>query len=148
MFNAYREYWNNITTMNASATRAQYWWPQLINYLVLGIYSAITGVYRYIEVTPNDGTIIKEWNTVTIIFFLLTALIWLANFTVRARRLHDRDHSNWWILFYLLPFIGTLVIFITLILPSKKSHKMASKSIRNLICWFRLADYLKSENRT
>lgn len=36
MFNAYREYWNNITTMNASATRAQYWWPQLINYLVLG----------------------------------------------------------------------------------------------------------------
>ncbi|MDU2759647.1 MAG: DUF805 domain-containing protein [Enterococcus faecalis] len=133
MFNAYREYWNNITTMNASATRAQYWWPQLINYLVLGIYSAITGVYRYIEVTPNDGTIIKEWNTVTIIFFLLTALIWLANFTVRARRLHDRDHSNWWILFYLLPFIGTL---------------MASESIRNLICWFRLADYLKSENRT
>ena len=67
------EYWNNITTMNASTTRAQYWWPQLINYLVLGIYSAITGVYRYIEVTPNDGTIIKEWNTVTIIFFLLTA---------------------------------------------------------------------------
>lgn len=60
MFNAYREYWNNITTMNASATRAQYWWPQLINYLVLGIYSAITGVYRYIEVTPNDGTIIKD----------------------------------------------------------------------------------------
>ena len=84
MFNAYREYWNNITTMNASATRAQYWWPQLINYLVLGIYSAITGVYRYIGVTPNDGTIIKEWNTVTIIFFLLTALIWLANFTVVA----------------------------------------------------------------
>ena len=121
MFNAYREYWNNITTMNASATRAQYWLPQLIDYLVLGIYSAITGVYIYIEVTPNDGTIIKEWNTVTIIFFLLTALIWLANFTVRARRLHDRDHSNWWILFYLLPFIGTLVIFITLILPSK-SH--------------------------
>ncbi len=148
MFNAYREYWNNITTMNASATRAQYWWPQLINYLVLGIYSAITGVYRYIEVTPNDGTIIKEWNTVTIIFFLLTALIWLANFTVRARRLHDRDHSNWWILFYLLPFIGTLVIFITLILPSKSHTRLASESIRNLICWFRLADYLKSENRT
>ncbi|MGC3071876.1 DUF805 domain-containing protein, partial [Enterococcus faecalis] len=40
---------------------------------------------------------------------------------VRARRLHDRDHCNWWILFYLLPFIGTLVIFITLILP-RKSH--------------------------
>ncbi|MCD5249005.1 DUF805 domain-containing protein [Enterococcus faecalis] len=110
MFNAYREYWNNITTMNASATRAQYWWPQLINYLVLGIYSAITGVYRYIEVTPNDGTIIKEWNTVTIIFFLLTALIWLANFTVRARRLHDRDHSNWWILFYFLFYFRKIKI--------------------------------------
>ena len=44
MFNAYREYWNNIT--------------QLIN-LVLGIYSAITGVYRYIEAMMEQS--LKEY---------------------------------------------------------------------------------------
>ena len=99
MINAYKEYWHNMTVMNASAKRGQYWWPQVINYLVLAIYSVVTGVNRYIEITADDGTIIKEWNAVTLVFVLLSALIWLANFTVRARRLHDRNHSNWWILF-------------------------------------------------
>lgn len=123
MIQAYKEYWHNMTVMNASAKRAQYWWPQLVNYLVLALYSILTGVSRYIEITPDDVTVIKEWNTITIIFILLNALIWLANFTVRARRLHDRNHSNWWILFYLIPIIGTIVIFITLILPSKSNTR-------------------------
>lgn len=119
MIQAYKEYWQNMTTMNASARRGQYWWPQLINYFVVAIYSFVVGIQRYVEFTPDDTTIIKEWNTVTVIFVLLNLLIWLANFTVRARRLHDRNHSNWWILFYLLPLVGNLIIFITLILPSK-----------------------------
>ena len=119
MIQAYKEYWQNMTTMNASARRGQYWWPQLINYFVVAIYSFAVGIQRYVEFTPDDTTIIKEWNTVTVIFVLLNLLIWLANFTVRARRLHDRNHSNWWILFYLLPLVGNLIIFITLILPSK-----------------------------
>lgn len=119
MIQAYKEYWQNMTTMNASARRGQYWWPQLINYFVVAIYSFAVEIQRYVEFTPDDTTIIKEWNTVTVIFVLLNLLIWLANFTVRARRLHDRNHSNWWILFYLLPLVGNLIIFITLILPSK-----------------------------
>lgn len=119
MIQAYKEYWQNMTTMDASARRGQYWWPQLINYFVVAIYSFAVGIQRYVEFAPDDTTIIKEWNTVTVIFVLLNLLIWLANFTVRARRLHDRNHSNWWILFYLLPLVGNLIIFITLILPSK-----------------------------
>jgi len=123
MIHAYKEYWRNITVMNASSTRAQYWWPQVVNYFVLALYTSMTGTYRYIDFLSDGSKIIKEWNPVTIIFVLLTVLIWLANFTVRARRLHDRNHSNWWILFYLVPIIGSLIIFITLILPSKRPSR-------------------------
>lgn len=123
MFEAYREYWRNITVMNASSTRAQYWWPQVVNYFVLALYTSLTGAYKYIDFMSDGTKVIKEWNLVTIIFIGLTFLIWLANFTVRARRLHDRDHSNWWILFYLLPVVGNIIILITLILPSKQSTR-------------------------
>lgn len=119
MIKAYKEYWSNMTLMDATATRSQYWWPQVINLLILVVYSLVTGIYSYIEVTPSGTTIVKEWNGVSIIFIVLTVLIWIANFTVRARRLHDRDHSNWWILFYIIPIIGSLTLFITCILPSK-----------------------------
>ncbi|MFW7432875.1 DUF805 domain-containing protein [Vagococcus carniphilus] len=120
MINAYKEYWSNMTLMNATATRAQYWWPQLINYLVLVLYSVLTRAYRYIDFMSDGTNIVKEWNLVTVVFTALTLFIWLANFTVRARRLHDRNHSNWWILFYLIPIVGSIVLFVTLLLPSKQ----------------------------
>lgn len=123
MIKAYQEYWNNITVMNASATRAQYWWPQLINYFVLFLYTTLTQTYKYIDFMPDGTKVIKELNLISIVFLVLSFLIWLANFTVRARRFHDRNHSNWWILFYLIPVIGTIVIFITLILPSKSNTR-------------------------
>lgn len=123
MIQAYKEYWGNMTLMNATATRSQYWWPQLVNLLILGVYSLVTNVYQYIDVSSTGFTIVKEWNGVSIIFIVLTVLIWVANFTVRARRLHDRDHSNWWILFYIIPIIGSLIIFITSVLPSKSSTR-------------------------
>lgn len=123
MKNAYQEYWNNMINMNGTATRSQYWWPQLLNYFILVFYSVVTRAYRYIDFMSDGTNIVKEWNIITIIFTMLTLFIWLANFTVRARRLHDRNHSNWWILFYLIPIIGSIVIFITLILPSKSDTR-------------------------
>ncbi|MHC5374327.1 DUF805 domain-containing protein [Enterococcus sp. LJL120] len=121
MIKAYKEYWQNITNMEGSATRSQYWWPQVVNYFVMGIYSSIVGIQNYVEFTTRDRYVVLEWNMVTIGFVLLGMLIWLANFTVRARRLHDRDHSNWWIAWYLLPLLGALIIFFEMISPGRYS---------------------------
>lgn len=126
MIKAYKEYWSHITLMNATATRGQYWWPQLINFLILGLYSTISGVNEYIDFMPDSSDIVTEWNVVTILFVALTLFIWVANFTVRARRFHDRDHSNWWVLFYFIPIIGSIVVFVTLILPSKSETRWSA----------------------
>lgn len=112
-----------MTIMDASATRSQYWWPQIINYLILFAYAVLTGTFSYIEVDPQNEIFRVSWSLTTIVFFVLSVFVWLANFTVRARRLHDRDHSNWWILFYIVPGIGNLIILITLILPSKEQTR-------------------------
>lgn len=116
MIEAYREYFKNITVMNATATRAQYWWPQVLNYLVLLIYGAITNIPQYYDFDTGDFT---RLNLAAFIFMILSLVIWLANFTVRARRLHDTNRSNWWVLLYLLPFFGPIIMFIFLVLPSK-----------------------------
>ncbi|HCM88996.1 MULTISPECIES: DUF805 domain-containing protein [Vagococcus] len=123
MINTYKEYWGNMLTMNGTASGGQYWWPQVINYFVLVLYTMLTKAYRYIDFMSDGTNIVKEWNTITIIFTVLGLFIFLANFTVRARRLHDRDHSNWWILFYLIPIIGSIVMFVTLVLPGKEKTR-------------------------
>lgn len=120
MFLAYKEYWQNITVMNATATRSQYWWPQVVNYLVLFLYGLITNIGQYYD--PNRD-IITNMSLPAVIFLVLSFAIWLANFTVRARRLHDINLSNWWILLYLIPIIGGLIMFVLLILPTKRPSR-------------------------
>lgn len=116
MIEAYREYWSNITVMDARATRAQYWWPQLLNYLVLFIYGMITNISQYYNFETQEFI---KLNVYAFIFMALTFAIWLANFTVRARRLHDTNRSNWWILVYLIPLFGPIIMFVFMVLPSK-----------------------------
>ncbi len=115
MIQAYKEYWKNITVMDARAKRGQYWWPQVVNYFVLFLYSWLTNLPRYYDFATES---IKEMNIRVIVFLVLSFLIWLANFTVRARRLHDTNKSNWWILLYIIPILGPIIMFVLLILPS------------------------------
>ncbi|MDH6365779.1 uncharacterized membrane protein YhaH (DUF805 family) [Enterococcus sp. PF1-24] len=116
MIQAYKEYWRNITLMDAKATRSQYWWPQLANYLVLAIYGWATHIETYYDSVTESFT---KMSLPAVGFAILTCLIWLANFTIRARRLHDTNRSNWWILLYLLPIIGPVILFIFFVMPSK-----------------------------
>ncbi|MBL1226109.1 DUF805 domain-containing protein [Enterococcus sp. BWR-S5] len=116
MIEAYKEYWSNMTVMNARATRGQYWWPQLLNYLVLFIYGMITNISQYYNFETQEFI---KLNIYAFIFMGLSFAIWLANFTVRARRLHDTNRSNWWILLYLIPLFGPIIMFVFMILPGK-----------------------------
>ena len=47
---------------------------------------------------------------------LVTGLAWLAfiipNLAVLVRRLHDTDHSGWWIFISLIPLIGTIILIV------------------------------------
>ena len=51
---------------------------------------------------------------------IVTILLFLPAFTAQIRRLHDIGKSGWWILWELLPFIGTLVLLYFWVKPSEK----------------------------
>ncbi|WP_265455433.1 DUF805 domain-containing protein [Enterococcus sp. HY326] len=107
MANAYKEYWRNMFNMEGRATRSQFWWPQLVNIIVVVVYLFASELFSF-----------RYSSFFYMGLSILMFAIWIANFSIRARRLHDRDHSNWWLLLYLLPRIGSLIIFIQMLLPS------------------------------
>ena len=129
MIKAYRSYWENILNISGTATRAQYWWPQVVNYLIIVIFSIIAGVNESLTVEMFDYSSIYflSFNFWGYLVIILSFCIWLANFTVRARRLHDTNRSNWWILLYIVPFFGPLILFIFLILPSTPYSRWRNK---------------------
>ncbi len=50
----------------------------------------------------------------------LTALFWLGTFVpslaVSVRRLHDTDRSGWWLLLWLIPFVGWIVLLVFMVM--------------------------------
>ncbi|MFC6323067.1 DUF805 domain-containing protein [Companilactobacillus baiquanensis] len=114
----YFDFWKKMTVFNATATRSQYWIPTIANYFLLAIYYELTNQAQYVV----NGTYNMHLTINSITFVIITALLWLANFTVRARRLHDINKSNWWMLIELVPLIGFIWLFILMITASRPSR--------------------------
>jgi uncharacterized membrane protein YhaH (DUF805 family) len=79
------------------SARSEFWWFVLF-YFLLGLAVGTVGA-----ISETLGGI-------------LNIVVWLAllvpSLAVSIRRLHDTDRSGWWILLYLLPVIGTIVLIV------------------------------------
>ncbi|MCP9302790.1 DUF805 domain-containing protein [Leuconostoc mesenteroides] len=115
MISAYREFWTKMFSWHATATRTQYWVPLIVNYFLGGILVSI--------LENMQGHSIEDIYTVGDLSTNLTTrivmiIVWIATFTLKARRLHDTNRSAGWIFIDLIPIIGNIWFFILMILPT------------------------------
>ncbi|MCT3049726.1 DUF805 domain-containing protein [Leuconostoc mesenteroides] len=115
MINAYREFWTKMFSWHATATRTQYWVPLIVNYFLGGILVSI--------LENMQGHSIEDIYTVGDLSTNLTTrivmiIVWIATFTLKARRLHDTNRSAGWIFIDLIPIIGNIWFFILMVLPT------------------------------
>lgn len=88
----------NYATFSGRARRKEYWFFILINALVyLTLY-----LFDYLLGTLSDG--------VGLFSMLYNVGVIIPTFAVTVRRLHDTSRSAWWMLLYLVPIVGPVVI--------------------------------------
>jgi uncharacterized membrane protein YhaH (DUF805 family) len=79
------------------AARSEFWWFVLFYFLVNLVIIAIGSL------SETLGGILN---------FIVWLGLLLPSLAVSIRRLHDTDRTGWWILLYLIPVIGTIVLII------------------------------------
>jgi uncharacterized membrane protein YhaH (DUF805 family) len=79
---------NNYFKIDGTATRRQFWYFVLFNWLV-GIGASILDIF-----VPGNA-----------LANLVSALLFIPSITVGIRRMHDSDHSGWWLLFPIVNLI-------------------------------------------
>ncbi|QAR69649.1 DUF805 domain-containing protein [Leuconostoc mesenteroides] len=124
----YKEFWTKMFTWNATATRAQYWIPIIVNYLVSGILMSVVetiqghsieDIYNFGDLTTNTAAKI------------IALLVWIATLTIKARRLHDTNRSAGWIFIQFIPLIGTIWFFILMVLPTSSESRWVENQSKN-----------------
>ena len=123
MINAVRRAYSNYFTLQGRATRSDYWWFLLYQYLVY-IILVLVCIFAS-DFFKSDNFFIP-----LILFVLLNVI---PNFTILVRRLHDSSKSGYWLLLFFLSAPGLLIIFIFTLLPSDGDNRYGADphNIRN-----------------
>lgn len=125
-----RTCFKKYATLSGRASRAEFWWFQLFNYLIsilLFVVSAVFMIYGVLHqqhgAVPSEGTMITFFAT-TAILMLIVQMVSLAllvpNICVLVRRFHDTGHSGYEIFYALIPVAGAIYCLVLCFLPSEE----------------------------
>ncbi len=96
-------------TFAGRASRKEFWMFLLINVLI------IVGIAVLAALVQGSETL---YNIVSIVYLLYIVAMILPSISVVVRRLHDTGRSGWWYFIQLVPFVGSIVMFVFLVLGS------------------------------
>ncbi len=85
-------------TFGGRARRSEYWWFYAFSSAITGTLASLGAKVQILGVLGG----------------ILGLVFLLPNLAVTVRRLHDRDRSAWFLLWFLLPIIGWIIILIPL----------------------------------
>lgn len=136
--------------LNGRASRAEFWSFALINIIVLSSFSLLTGTihgetasgekYRVmLAALSNYPTLVSALTILEVVFGVF---IFSPSVAVSVRRLHDRNHSGWWVLGNFIPFLNLLVLIFLLLDSQKGRNKYGERAPASP------DDIISSENKT
>lgn len=108
------------------ASRPEYWWFflfEVIAFLVLGTIDGFM-VYNTVQAAAGDPASVltlRPFDFLLTYYFILT---FFPRMAVTIRRIHDVGLSGFFYLFYFVPLIGVLIVFVITLLESEKDDNI------------------------
>jgi uncharacterized membrane protein YhaH (DUF805 family) len=112
--------WNNFGVFSGRARRMEYWLFRLeimLVGLVIGVPFALLKGTTSSEIVPESNSLMGI--LILGVVAILSIILIIVDLGVTIRRLHDTGKSGWWIFIRLVPYIGSLVIFIFMVMDSE-----------------------------
>lgn len=100
---AYQRFWKKYAEFNGRASRSEFWWTVLANFvigLILGAIVRAIHAFQFVEYL---------WDLATLI----------PSIALGVRRLHDVAKSGWWLLLWLICVIGWIILIVWWAMPPK-----------------------------
>jgi uncharacterized membrane protein YhaH (DUF805 family) len=94
----------NYAGFSGRAGRREYWMFFLVYVLIYIGLAVVTAIM--------PGVLAKVFGVLTLVFMLGMLIPALA---VGVRRLHDTDHSGWWMLLTIVPLAGLYILYLLII---------------------------------
>ncbi|WP_372840896.1 DUF805 domain-containing protein [Phaeovulum sp.] len=101
---------SKYATFSGRAQRSEFWWFLLFTSLGAALLSMVD-IAVFGTTTTYSGGVSGSTDT-TILSGVFSLLVFLPSLSVTVRRLHDLDKSGWWVLLWLIPVIGWIILIV------------------------------------
>lgn len=112
---AFRSCLKRYVQFSGRASRSEYWWYQLSFFLVLLIAGLLSSLLVGSSQEPSALPLLLSG--------VVTLALFLPSLAVLIRRLHDAGFSGWCVLLNFIPYVGSIIVFVLTLLPSKGINK-------------------------
>ena len=103
--------------------RSDWWLRYVLVVLLLGIVASVVDARWFPDAHPRFEDTAGAPDLADVLWFfpdqggpvtsLVALVLTVPNIAATVTRLHDRDHSAWWLMWGLFPPIGLVVLFVT-----------------------------------
>lgn len=115
---AVKRYFKKYTIFSGRASRSEYWWVALFNTLVALVAVAVMGIGGAFNLEPNSTEMPPGVVPGVLLLIVYGLATFIPNLALTVRRLHDGYFSGWLYLLAFVPFVGSLVLLILVLMPS------------------------------
>jgi len=119
---AIKRFFAKYATFSGRASRSEYWWLAVAFLLVYAVFGGILALVLVTTGEPMPSGGVRGTGpeiAVLVLMGLVFVGLIIPSIAVTVRRLHDADYSGWFYLLHLIPYLGSLVVFIFTLLPSR-----------------------------
>lgn len=122
MWLAFKTSLTRYTDFSGRASRSEFWYTALANFIITLILEIVTGLGVWLAVcTGVPGIIVASILGLLLLGYLILMIV--PGLAVSVRRMHDTNRSGWAILFYLIPLAGPIIFLIFLLSASSTETK-------------------------
>lgn len=112
---ALRRFFKKYATFSGYASRSEYWWVQLVFFIV-----SLVPMIGLLSVEDEPYTPLSGFSVISLVFaIILTIAIIVPSLAVTWRRLHDAGFSGALFFLSFIPYLGSFIVLILTILPTK-----------------------------
>lgn len=114
------------------ASRPEYWWFFLFEFLAIIALGAVDVwmVVKVVEAASGNEFALLNTSPFDFMLFYYFIVTFLPRTAVTMRRLHDVGLSGFFYLFYFVPVIGGLIVFVLTLLPSESDDNIHGPRFR------------------
>lgn len=113
-----KRFFKKYATFSGRASRSEYWWVALFNFLVYIVLTAVMIAGAVATMDPTTGEPGGGILTGTLLYCLFGLAVIIPSIALGIRRLHDANFSGWFILLNLVPFFGQVAVIVMMLLPA------------------------------